>query len=82
MDDQNREYRTSDLYFAAYLITAGCTLKRTDRVGNRVFFIYDYSPLLDDLKLQYFNGEAKVKAQHYASQIKNLKSLTHQIISS
>lgn len=77
-----REHRTSDLYFGAYLMTAGCTLKRTERVTNRVFFIFDYSPMLEDLKLQYFNGEAKVKAQAYAAQIKNLKSLTHQIIAS
>jgi hypothetical protein len=75
------EYKTSDLYFAAYLQTAGCTLKRTEKTGNRVFFIFEYQPLLDDLKLQYFNGEAKVKAQPYAASIKNLKSLTHQVMS-
>jgi hypothetical protein len=80
--DQQREHRTSDLYFGAYLMTAGCTLKRTERVMNRVFFIFYYSPLLEELKIQYFNGEAKVKAQSYAAQIKNLKSLTHQIIAS
>lgn len=70
------EYRTSDLYFAAYLAVAGCPLKRTDREGRRVFFIFNELPLLEDLKIQYFNGHAQVKAQPYASQIKNLKSLT------
>jgi hypothetical protein len=84
MDQQRdqREHRTSDLYFGAYLMTAGCTLKKTERAMNRVFFIFDYSPLLEELKIQYFNGEAKVKAQAYAAQIKNLKSLTHQILAS
>ena len=77
MNINQTEYRTSDLYFSAYLVVAGCPLKRTDRDGNRIFFIFDEVPLLEDLKLQYFNGHAQVKAQPYASQIKNLKSLTH-----
>lgn len=77
-----KEYKTSDLYFSAYLITAGCILQKTTKENNRVSFIFEHIVLIDELKLQYFNGEAKVKAQHYASQIKNLKSLTHQVMSS
>ena len=76
------DYRTSDLYFTAYLVTAGCILTKTEKQGNRVFFIFEHIALIDELKLQYFNGEAKVKAQHFASQIKNLKSLTHQVMNS
>ncbi len=76
------DYKTSDLYFSAYLITAGCTLKTTEKANKRVYFVFEYQPLIDDLKLQYFNGIAKVPAQPYAAQIKNLKSLTHQLMNS
>jgi len=76
------EYRTSDLYFAAYLITAKCVLKRTDKVDRRVFFIFDKAPFLEELNREYFNGQAKVSAQPYAAQIKNLKALTHNLLNS
>jgi Domain of unknown function (DUF5659) len=72
------EFRTPDLYFAAYLQTAGVPLTRHDREGNRVFFIFDTSIAnLAELKMGWINRSARIPAQPYADMIKNLKSLCH-----
>ena len=74
-------YRTSDLYFAAYLKVAGVSYVGTEREGNRVFFLFDGTPenqpFLRELKDQYFNRIAKVSALTYADEIKAMKVLTH-----
>jgi hypothetical protein len=72
------EFRTPDLYFAAYLQTAGVEMIRTDRQNNRVFFIFDTSIAnVDELKTAWFNNTGKVSAQPYAHNIKSLKSVCH-----
>jgi hypothetical protein len=72
------EFRTPDLYFAAYLQTAGVEMIRTDRENNRVFFIFDTSIAnVDELKTAWFNNTGKVAAQPYAHSIKSLKSVCH-----
>lgn len=74
-----QEFRTSDLYFAAYLQTAGVEMKRTERgEGNKVFFVFDASiSNVEELKTAWFNNTGKVAANPYAFAIKNLKSLCH-----
>lgn len=73
-------FRTADLYFAAYLLTAGVEMKRTDRENNRVFFVFDTSICnLDELKTAWFNNSGKIAAQPYANSIKNLKGLCHMV---
>jgi len=69
------EYRTSDLYFAAYLRTAGVSLTRTDKEGRRVFFVFCDQGEIDDLKKQYFNRTAQVVALNYADEVRSLKSM-------
>lgn len=72
------EFKTPDLYFAAYLQTAGVPLRRTDRVESRVFFIFDVAIAnIEELKIGWFNSSAKVPAQTYANTIKSLKSICH-----
>jgi hypothetical protein len=73
------EFRTPDLYLAAYLQTAGVVMKRTDREnGGRVFFVFDTSiSNVDELKTAWFNNTGKVPAQPYAHCIKSLKSVCH-----
>lgn len=74
------EFKTSDLYFAAYLKAAGVEMKRTDRhaESGRIFFIFDSSVSnVDELKTAWFNNTGKVVANTYAYHIKNLKSLCH-----
>lgn len=72
------EYRTPDLYFAAYLQTAGVELKGTAREANRVYFIFDTSIAnIEELKAAWFNNTGKVQAQPFSNSIKSLKSLCH-----
>lgn len=72
------EFRTPDLYFAAYLQTAGVEMKRTEREHNRMFFVFDTTIAnLDDLKTAWFNNTGKVAAQPYAHNLKSLKSVVH-----
>lgn len=71
-------YRTSDLYMAAYLQTAGVEMLRTDRDGNRVYFVFDSSVAnIEELKTAWINNTGKVPAQPYSFNIKALKSLCH-----
>jgi len=73
-------YRTSDLYYAAYLKVAGVPFKDTARDGNRVYFLFEGtedSLAMRDLKSQFFNGKAKVSALEYKQAIQTMKSLTH-----
>lgn len=74
------EFKTSDLYFAAYLQTAGVELKRTDRQAEsgKVFFVFDTTiSNLDELKAAWFSNTGKVAANPYAHNLKTLKSLCH-----
>lgn len=72
------EFRTPDLYFAAYLQTAGVEMKRTDREEGRVFFVFDTSIAnIEELKTAWFNNTGKVAAQPYAHNVKSLKSVCH-----
>jgi hypothetical protein len=74
----SNEFSTPDLYFAAYLQTAGVEMIRTDRVNNRVFFVFDTTIApLEDLKAAWFNNTGKVAAQPYAHNVKSLKSAVH-----
>ena len=70
-------YRTSDLYYAAYLKVSDVPFLGTDREGNRVFFLFENSETLDDLKAGYFNRSAKVSGMTFADEIKAMKALTH-----
>ena len=74
---QDGRYRTSDLYYAAYLKVAGVCLIDTEREGHRIFFIFENTPSIKDLKKEYFNRTSKVPALTYADEIRTMKSLTH-----
>ena len=69
-------YRTSDLYFAAYLKIAGVPLLDTEREGTRVFFVFEDGESIRDLNGQFFNRTAKVPALPYADEIRAMKNLT------
>ena len=76
------KYRTSDLYYAAFLKTAGVPLLGTEGNGNKVVFVFEAK--LDDgenslaaLKNGWFNRTAKVPALTYADEIRTVKALTY-----
>lgn len=72
------EMASADLYYSAYLQTAGVEMLRTERDGGRVFFVFDTSIAnIEELKLAWINNTGKVPAQPYAHSIKSLKSLVH-----
>lgn len=76
--ENSNEFRTPDLYFAAYLMTAGVEMKRTDRESSRVYFVFDTSVSnVDELKAAWFNNTGRVVAQLYSHNIKSLKSVCH-----
>lgn len=80
MKTQNpNEFRTSDLYFAAYLQVAGVPMGRTERNGTgKVSFIFDTSVSnIEELKLAWFNQQGRVAGLPYANAIKNLKAVCH-----
>jgi hypothetical protein len=73
-------YRTSDLYYAAYLRVAGVPFLEAVRENGRVVFIFDEvesSISMRGLKAQFFNGKAQVSALDFTQAIKTMKSLTH-----
>ena len=70
-------YRTSDLYYAAYLRVAGVPLIETEKEGSRVFFVFERVEGIRDLKREYFNRTARVPALSYADEVRNMKALTH-----
>lgn len=74
------KFKTSDLYFAAFLRVAGVTFLDTEKEGTRVFFVFENqgSRVMRDLKREYFNGSAKVSALEYAQAIKVSKTLLHE----
>jgi hypothetical protein len=73
------EFRSSDLYFSAYLQVAGVQMLRTERNGNgKVSFIFDTSIAnVEELKSAWFNMSGKVPALPYANAVKSLKSQCH-----
>lgn len=74
-----KEFRTSDLYFAAYLQVAGVAMTRTERNGSgKVSFVFDPSiSNIEELKHAWFAQSGKVAALPYANAIKTLKSVCH-----
>jgi hypothetical protein len=76
-----KDFRTSDLYFAAYLQVAGATLQRTDREpGGKVFFVFDNTVVsIEELRTAWFNQTGRVAALPYANSVRTLKSLCHMI---
>lgn len=78
MKSKDPEFRSNDLYFSAYLQVAGVEMKRTEREGGKVYFLFDATVAnIEELKLAWVNNTGKVAAQPYAHAIRSLKSLCH-----
>lgn len=80
--DETKQYKTSDLYFAAYLQVAKCRMIDTihmslDNGGFKVFFVFEKNPFMHKLTTEYFGRESKVCALDYADSIRSLKSCLH-----
>jgi len=76
----NTYYRTSDLYFAAYLKASQVPLVETERQRKKIVFVFDDSlNSVKDLKTQFFNRQAKIPALTFVDEIRAMKSLTHDV---
>jgi hypothetical protein len=71
------KYKTSDLYFSANLKTAGVRFIGAEREGQKVFFLFEKTDMIRDLKREYFNRTAKIPALSFVDEIRNMKSLTY-----
>lgn len=76
--DQTERYRTSDHFYAAYLKVAGVPFLEAVRVDGRVYFFFEHTDGVQELKNQYFQRVAKVPALSYADEIRNMKNLVHE----
>lgn len=78
MSSVREDYRTSDLYLAAFLKTKGLDFLDTRRVGGKVYFIFEYDEDISEMKRRFFNRTAEVPALDYADELKAMKSLCHE----
>lgn len=73
------ELETHDIYLAAYLNLAGCTMERRRRQGPRVFFIFtNKGGSIQELREDFYSGKAQVKAYAYSKEVIAFKELTQQ----
>lgn len=73
-------FKTSDLYFASFLKTAGFDLHSIDKSpdGKKKFFVFeDTNNLVSKVQTEYVNGQAKVSAKDLIDNIRALKTLTN-----
>lgn len=73
------EYRSSDIYFCAYICALGNQLKRTeveDENKKKVIFVFDIPKKdLQGLKTSFFGGAGQVNAQKFVQALRSLKSI-------
>ena len=78
MNLTTRTFRTSDLYFAAFLKTADFNLAAIESEGKKKIFVFeDVNGLITKTQTEYFNGIAKVSAKDLIDNIRALKTLTN-----
>lgn len=73
-------YKTSDLYWAAFLRVSGIQLKGTEREYQKVIFLFEDpgGTIIQDLKGDFFMDRAKVSPLSFSQSLKALKALIHQ----
>ncbi len=81
-DDKFTLFRTSDLYFSAYLCAMDVPMEATesepDGNSKKVIFIFKVPRKdLERFKSGFFGGNATVKAQKYVQAIRSLKQMCY-----
>jgi len=79
MDTQidGKEYRTSDIHYAAFLRVAKVPFLRVSREEGRSFFYFEDTGNMKDLREGYYNRTAKVVARDFAEETRAVKTLMH-----
>jgi len=78
MNITKNTFSTSDLYYAAFLKTAGFSLvevKKLDNGKKRFFVFEDGSGLIIKAQTDYVNSTSKVSAKELIDNIRALKTL-------
>lgn len=76
MNITKSKFKTSDLYYAAFLKTAGFELVELLKEKNRKLFVFeDGSGLIVKTQTDYVNGTSKVSAKDLIDNIRALKTL-------
>ena len=70
-------YESNDFYASAYLVASGIPLMDHFRSGQITTFVFDDSDQLHDLLNSYYSLRGTLIPAHYASALKNLKSIIH-----
>lgn len=71
-------YRTTDLYYAAYLKVAGVSFRGFERDEGRVAFLFEDqgAMVMRDLRSAYFTDTARIAPLLFVQAIKTMKALT------
>jgi hypothetical protein len=72
-----KDFRTCDLYFAAFLKATGIPFLKSAKVGRKTYFVFENPENMRELRDGYFSGTANVSALRHANEIRNLKRLCH-----
>ena len=71
-------FSLADFYLAAFLISSGLELIRTERLSpNRVTFVLRDSPRREQFVRDFYSSRAQVNPLKYKDAIVNLKALIH-----
>jgi hypothetical protein len=76
-------YRTSDIYFAAYLSSVDFDLVTTEEESGgdgrrKLVFVFRVDDIeMGRIKASYFSGNATVKVRRFVDNLKSLKSMVY-----
>lgn len=73
----NNSYKSNDFYASAFLIASGIPMRSHFRTGQITTFVFDNSDQIQDLLNSYYSLQGAIIPVHYASALKNLKSIIH-----
>jgi len=71
------QHKSNDFYASAFLIASGIPLRDHFRTGQITTFIFEDSDHVQDLLNSYYSLQGTITPVHYASALKNLKSIIH-----
>lgn len=72
-EKQKDEYRTKDLYEAAFLYSNNARLVRLDEEGRQYWFVFNEIERCKELSNSYWSGDGVVKAISLVDSIRKLK---------
>ena len=70
-------YKTSDLYLAAFLRAKGEELENIEKNGPKMTFVFkkDHEELKDEI-IKFYNAQGSIEPLKFIDAIRNMKSLT------